>query len=448
MTVPSIRAIRVVLALAGALPLAIAAAATAPRHPLNLDEAIELAFQQNPDLSASAARIGEAAARVAEAEAGFYPRVAARVDYSYSNNPALAFANIVSQRRFNFGMNINEPGWVANFRPEIAGSWNLYRGGQDAAQKKAAELGVAAAELEQSALRNRLAAAVTAAYYAVLSAPRQEAVARQSVETVQRELELARVRVEEGAALKADVLSLEVRATTAYESELRARNALTVSRSALKTLLGGGSDDLPEVREREVPVPALNPDFRKLLERARAQRPELQAANHQIQIREQEIAAAEGANYPRVNAYAVYGENNRYPGFSFSRDNGTIGVNAEVDVFTGGANTARINQAQRRLEEARAVELRTGLEIENELRQAYSTLDEALQRLKVAETAAVSAEEALRLVNEQYHGGTATVTRYLEAETDRADASLRAIMARYETQVAEAQLRKALGDWR
>jgi len=86
--------------------------------------------------------------------------------------------------------------------------------------------------------------------------------------------------------------------------------------------------------------------------------------------------------------------------------------------------------------------------VENEVRQTFSTFEQSLERLKVAEAAASSADEALRLVSEQYHGGTATVTRYLEAETDRATASLREIVARFETQVAEAQLLQAEGHWR
>jgi outer membrane protein len=98
--------------------------------------------------------------------------------------------------------------------------------------------------------------------------------------------------------------------------------------------------------------------------------------------------------------------------------------------------------------EAEAVQEKTKLEIENEVRQAYSTLEQALERVKVAEAGAQSAEEALRLVNEQYHGGTATVSRYLEAETDRASANLRSIVARFEAQVAEAQLLQAVGHWR
>jgi outer membrane protein TolC len=188
--------------------------------------------------------------------------------------------------------------------------------------------------------------------------------------------------------------------------------------------------------------------FDKLLEKARADRPEMQAAARQVQIREQELEAARGARLPRVNAYAAYGQNSRSPDFSSERDNGSIGVNAEVDIFAGGAISARIAAAERRLVEAQAVEQRIDLEVEDELRRAYANLKEVLQRLKVAEAGAASAEEALRLVEEQYRGGTATVTRYLEAETDRAGAAVRAIVARYETQVADAELKKSLGHWR
>jgi outer membrane protein len=420
-----------------------------PRHPgLTLPEAIELAFARNPDLMAAAARIGEAEARVAEVAAGFYPKLTARVGYTYTDNPAIAFSNIVAQRRFSFGMDINHPGWVENFRPEIVGSWNLYRGGQDAYLKKAAELGVETAELERSALRNRLAAAVTAAYYAVLSAPRQAEVARRSIDAVQSELEHTQARVAEGTALRADVLSLKVRSAQAHEAELKARNAIEISHSALRTLLGSGVAGPSDLKEAEVPVPVQGGDFRKLLDQAWGQRPEIQAAVRQVQIREQELAAARGARLPRVNAFASYGQNSRSPDFSLGRDNGMIGVNAEVDLFAGGAVSARISAAERRVAEAQAVEQRTRLEIEDEVRRGYSTLEEALQRLTVADAGAASADEALRLVNEQYRGGTATVTRYLEAETDRADAALRAIVARYESQVAEARLRKAVGHWR
>lgn len=199
-----------------------------------------MAFERNPDLSAAAERIGQAEAKVGEAAAAFYPKLTGRVGYTYSDDPTQAFSAIVSQRRFTNRdfQNINQPGYVENFRPEVVGAWSLFRGGSDYFRKKAAELGVEAAELERSALRNGLAASVTSAYYAVLAAPQQLEVARRSIEAVDSALRHAQAQHREGALLKSDVLSLEVRRAQAGEAEVRAINGVELTRSGLKTLLG------------------------------------------------------------------------------------------------------------------------------------------------------------------------------------------------------------------
>lgn len=418
---------------------------------LSLEQTLDLAFERNPDLKAAAERIGQAQAQVAEATAAFYPKLTGRVDYTYSNNPAVAFSAIVAQRRFNQGHfeNINHPGFVENFRPELVGSMSLYRGGTDYYRKKAAELGVEAAELERSALRNQLAASVTSAYYALLAAPRQVEVAQRSLEAVDSELQHASVMHKEGALLKSDVLSLEVRKAQAKEIELTTRNAVELARSGLKTLLGLGSAEPLELRDGpDLAAPSLAEDQSKLVAQALAQRPEMQAAARQVEMREKELRAEQGGHLPRVNAYAAYGINERSPQFNFNQDNLTMGINAEVDLFSGGATSARIAGAQRRLAEAWAIRERTRLDIEDEIHKAHANLKEALQRQQVAEAATGASEEALRLVHAQYRGGAATVTRYLEAEADRAAAQMRAVTARYDVRVAQANLQKAIGFWK
>lgn len=419
-------------------------------HRLTLSEAIDLAFAQNPDLKAAEARIGQAEAKVAEVASGFYPKLTTRVGYDYSNNPALAFSYIVAQRRFNTSdfNNINSPGFVSNFRPEVIGTINLYRGGQDDYLKQAAELGVKATELEHAALRNRLAAAVTAAYYAVVSAPKQFDVAEKSVKTIQKEVVTTREKVAEGTALRGDVLSLEVRQQSSKESELQAKNNITLSKSALKALLGEQQKELPEVKDADLPTPSLTKKFDDVLEEAYSHRPEMEAANHMLQMRQHELDAAKGGMLPRVNAYASYGSNSRTLDPGTYQGNASVGINAEFDLYAGGATSAQISGAERRMVEAQALEEKIRLEVENEVRKAHSTLEQAIERLLVADAAASAADEALRLVSEQYHGGTATVTRYLEAETDRAHAAMRQLVARFETQVAEAQLLEAQGHWR
>ena len=418
-------------------------------HGLTLQEAIDLAFERNPNLQASAERYNEAQSKVEQSVAAFYPRVSARVAYNYTDNPAEAFFYIVSQRRFNTDLNINHPGWVENFRPEIVGVWSLFRGGQDFYKRKAAELGVEQAELERSALHNHLAAAVTSAYYALAIAPRKVKVAQRSLDAVTSELLQARTRQEEGTGLKSDVLSLEVRLAEARESEVQALNAVELARSGLLTLLGGNDGKPVTIVEATGPEPATGvADLAKALEEAHTRRPELQAADRLVQMRVSELQAERGAHLPRVNAYAAYGQNLRSPGFSTAKQNTSIGISAELDLFTGGETTAKVSAAERRVAEAEAQREANRLEIEKEVRDAHTRIRDAIERVKVTRAAVAAAEEALRLVHEQYRGGAATVSRYLEAEADRAGAQARALAARYEAYVTEANLKKATGYWR
>jgi len=416
---------------------------------LNLEQLVNLAFERNPDLQASQERIGQAEAQVAEAAAAFYPKLEGRLGYSYTNNPALAFSAIVAQRRYSPNMNINQPGFVENFRPELVGTMSLFRGGQDYYRKKAAELGVEAAELERSALRNRLAASVTAAYYATIAAPRQVEAARHSLEAVESELKHAAIQHQEGALLKSDVLSLEVRRSQAKETELKALNAVELTRSSLRTLLGLDTTENFEIRESQEVTTPDNPDnLSGLITQALNQRPEMQVAARQAEMREKEVRAEMGGHLPRLNAYASYGINSRTPDFNFNNDNLTMGVSAEVEIFGGGATSARVAGAERKLAEAQAIRERTRLEIEDDVRKAQANLSETRQRLEVAETALAAATEALRMVREQYRAGTVTVTRYLESEADRTQSEIRSITARYDAQIAKAYLQQALGVWK
>ncbi len=231
--------------------------------------------------------------------------------------------------------------------------------------------------------------------------------------------------------------------------ELSAQNAVTLTRTGLRTLLGLGADDALDVRDAgDAETAAATVDLPQLVAQALAQRAEMQAWSRQVEMHAKELRAEQGGHLPRVNAYAAYGLNERSPEFNFDHDNLTLGVTAEVDLFAGGATSARIEGARRRLAEARALRERTRLEIEEEVQKAFATLQESVARQHVAESSSVSANEAYRLVEQEYRNGAATVTRYLEAEADRAQAETGAVLAHFDAQTARANLQKAIGYWK
>jgi len=420
-----------------------------PSIPLSLDQAIALALERNPDVRAAAERIGVADAQVAEAMSSFYPQVGARLSYARTDNPAQAFGMIVAQRRFSPTTDINDPPATQNWRPELVATLSLFRGFQDANSVEAAKRGSEIADLERSALRNALAQAVTDTYFVHLAARQQVEVTRASVKAVESELAEARKRFDAGALLKSDVLSLEVRLAAAKDAEVRARNGIEHARTSLRVLLALAPGEAVELSTAVPPQdPTLPRDQAEALVRAAASRPEPRAAARLIELRRSELAAEQGAWLPSVDAFGSYGQDAPNLVLSGHQDNWTFGFSVDLPLFSGFRTRARVTSAERRLEEARAMDQKARLVIEQEVRIAFLHREEAVEGVSVTEKGVEAAGEALRLVREQYQAGTATVTRYLEAEAAYADAQSRSIAGRTDVRRSEGELRKAIGGWK
>ncbi|MDP2901611.1 MAG: TolC family protein [Methylovulum sp.] len=421
--------------------------AAPPTEPLTLQQAIDYALANNPELNIMQSRIGQAQNQLGLAMATFYPQIKVGLSYQHSNNPAEAFAMVIAQRRLDFtGTDFNHPGGVDNYRPQITASYSLYRGGQDTHQAQAAKLDIETSELEKSAVRNRLVNHITAAYYGHSAATDAHTISQRSVAAVQSELQQSETRYQAGTVLKSDVLSLQVQVAEAKEAQIQTANAIEMANTLLKTLLGLSADEpLPIKETLAQALPKTPAKFSTLLTQALAQHPELQAAEKRVAIAKQQLAAAKGAYLPRADAYVSYGSNSNNLDFDTSRDNVSAGVQVEVDVFNGFATQEKVRKAGHELTAAQEAARQGRLQIENELKSAQLKLLEALNRADVAAVSVQAAEEALRLVNEQRQAGVVTVTRYIEAEVARDKAHTRQISARFDALRAEAELKQATG---
>lgn len=417
-----------------------------------LKQAVDHALANNPDLQIAIERIGHAEAQLGIALSAFYPQITARASYEHSNNPAQVFSMILSQRDFNANsiQDINNPGYRQNFRPEIVGKLSLFRGGQDYHHSKAAELGIDAAEFERSSVHNALIEAVTISYYTYLAALEAQKVAQDSIVAITSELNQTKLRYEAGTALKSDVLSLEVKLAETQDAEIRAANSIELSKTSIANLLGLPSNQAFTILSPSSILikPKLTDSFSNLLALALLERPEIKAAAKQVQIREHQLKIERGAYLPKADAFVSYGQNSQHPGFSGQRDNVTVGVAVEMNLFSGFNTKQRISAAERKLAEVRETERKTRLAIEQEVKVAFLKLEEALARLRVTEASVRAADEALRLVNEERRAGMVTVTRYIESEVAKNKAQSNSIAAHYDALNAETALKKAIGDWK
>jgi len=417
----------------------------------NLQQAIDHALLNNPNLQIMQDRIAQAEANLGIALSSFYPNIKTSLSYNHSTNPSQAFGMIIAQRRLNFTptTDFNNPGGTDNYRPEVSARLSLFRGGQDYFQSKAAQLGVEAATFEKSAMRNQLIQTVSSTFYAYLASVEADKVAIRSIEAVNRELTQSRNRYEAGSVLKSDLLSLQVQLAQAQDTKIQTANAIELAKIGLKSLLGITADQAFEINaSKQWQLPQSNQSFNELLTIAMVQRPETQSANKQIEIAQQQLNASRGAYLPKADAYVTYGSDSKNLDYSSNRDNVTAGVMVEMDIFSGFRDSNNIKKAEHQLAIAKKSAKQTQLMIENAVKSAHLKVQEALARIKVTSSSVTAAEEALRLVNEQRKAGTVTVTRYIEAEVAQDKSHARNIAARFDALRAEAELNRAIGSWK
>jgi len=416
-----------------------------PEGPLSLQEAVRIALINNPDLQMAAARIRQTDALIEKSQAAFYPALGFYTEYLRGNAPSAYLFKKLDQRNFDFSEDFNDPPVFNNFESGLNARWNLYRGGRDRLNRQMAESGREISHLDRQSVHNALVASVIQTYYDYLTADAFSKIARDSVATVDDQLRVMKVRYEAGGALKSDLLSLQVRRSEAQEKEVRSRNRMELSRTALANILGIGIRQ-PLVLDKTAMTKLSVPDqFENGLTYALTHRPEIRGLHEKVRQSRMAMDKAHAGYIPSIDAFGRVYYDDEDMNYDFDEENWTAGILFNWEIFEGFRTRANEHEAQAIFEEMLHRDRKTTLAVELEIKTAYLGLNDARARLEVARRRVADADESLVLVGHQYEGGSATVTRYLEAELARNQARLSQAAAFYDREKAVADIARAIG---
>lgn len=419
--------------------------------PLSLSRAIETAINSNPDMDQAVFRIQRAKATKKLAGSAFWPRLGFYTRYTQGDAPSGYLFNKIDQRKLPPDINFNDPGWFENWETGINARLNLFAGGADSLKHRMADAALEASRLDREAIGNELTAQTVKAYYDILAARDLLDIAEDSVGTVSEQLRIMRVQQKGGAALKSEVLSLEVRLAEAEEEVVRSRNRLKLARAALGSLMGLDPAALSEAQAvvvRSRPPEMELPDaYKEGMAYAMNHRPELERIRKQLIRSRLQVDAARSSYLPRLDLTGRYYMDDPEMAYDRDRENWTAGLVFNWDLFAGFSRKARVDEADAMLREMLAVDRKTTLGVKLDVKNAYLNREAAMARYEVAASSVESAEASYRMVKEHYEGGAATVTRYLEVELARRQAHIRKTAAFYDKIQAEADLARAIGWW-
>jgi outer membrane protein len=416
---------------------------------LTLQEAVAVALEKNPTVQAADAYADAVKQGITVAAAGRYPRLDFSEGFARGNNPVYVFGSLLTQRQFaaqNFELGfLNTPPPLDNFRTQFTASMPLWDAGRTSRKVHDARLEAQSATRGGERTRQEVIFNVIEAYLNGLLARENVRVTEASVAATKADLGRAEARQEQGLAVPSDLLSAQVQLAQAQEDLLRAQNDVAVADAALNVAMGLPEDASVtlegQLGEKMFEAGTLDERQAKALQA----RPDFQQADIGKQRAENSVRKSRADFLPKVNLFGAWEEDNQ-TFLTRGGNNWALGATLTFNLFDGGENRARLRESYARRRQADAMRSQLASAIRLQVRQAYLNLTTSRGRVDVSRGAASQAEESLRIIQNRYEAGLATITDLLRAETARTTAKKNFVNATFDYRLGYAALELATGE--
>jgi outer membrane protein TolC len=324
---------------------------------------------------------------------------------------------------------------------------------------------------------------VVTAFYQALLAQERVRVRKQRVGRAKETFEEVSLQVDRGVVPKAQRLGAEVELSNARTQMINARNAADLARDNLKRVMGisperpiklkGELDKEPNDGLQQISLDSIS--MQKAVTQAIENRPDLERARLNVELRDIQKEQNRAAFYPNVQAVANFSYSGRVPDdrprvettdpnpanrpnpFYFNEINRgffdddfwnpslSVGLQLSWNLFSGFQRTSRLQQAeiQRQRAEIQLEQLRQGVKVE--VRRAVRDLENARERIETQETNVRRAKQNYDHISDRVDEGVARQIELREASDQLDQSRLNYLQAVYDYLVARSDLETALG---
>ena len=420
-------------------------------RPLTLEESLQLAEVNSPQLKAAASRVDQAKSGLRAAIAAWYPTV----DLSASGLPE--YFKSYSYRNPDFVTNNETYGrqWRVNGSLQV--SWDLINPARVPQIAAARDRFERAGDSYLIALRD-LRLEVQTAYFALQQADEGVRIGQDSVKASLVSYRDARARFNAGVNTKLEVLEAETQLA-------RDRNILTTNRRDQETqrrnlarVLGLPQDVTPTAATPARPLGLWEPTLQESIVAAYNYSEELDQLILDISINNSQANASLAAVQPVVrfvnstSASRTEGQNGQTSRSDIDMGDFTYGVQnstaltASWRLFDGGRARAEYRRSKQAAEESRLNFARTRDQIRLQVERSFLGLRAAIQNIDTTATEVLSSQESLRLSQLRVQAGVGVQREVVNSQRDLTQAELKYARALndYNTNLVTLQRRTGL----
>lgn len=427
------------------LLLTSAAGAQAPRSPL--DELVATALRDNLGLRRQALASSRADAAVREARGLYLPNATFNARYTELSgntinlgqliNPAFGALNDLLQRpAFPTDVDVQLP-----LRQETT-----VRVAQPVFQpaiRAANRVATAMADVQNAqrlAASRQVAADVRSGYLTYAKLQHVVGVFDSTLALLDEHVRVAERLVAAGTATPDVILRARAERSDILQRRDEAVQLRTASLLSLNTIVQRPLDTpIPLWEEQVLGIDAL-PTRDEAIRSAVAGREELRTLEHAHRATEARHALARGSFLPSVSLALDYGIQGRDYRFDRTRDFSALTVVASWNVFNGGQDLARVQQANLESRQVLTQREETRRQIELQTAISWDAATVSAQAINTAEDRLASARRSFELVRRRHEQGAASQLEFLDARVAYTTAQLNATITRYDHLLKRVEL--------
>jgi outer membrane protein len=411
------------------------------QKPLTLEEGIKIAMERSLTLHSATVGILGSEFRRKETVTNFLPLWTGQYGWTLYNTPhtigtvqapVTGFGFPTSRDIYNFGTTLNQP---------------LFTGGFNLATYRSAKIGVDLSKETVETTKRDIVLQVRVGYFTILRAEKFLAVAEQQVKNFEAQLEVTKAFFDVGIVPKNDVLLAEVNLANAKQQQVKAANDLATAKASFNILLRRDVNTPFEVVDI-LAYKAFALSLDQSLDEALRLRPEIKAAQLNVDQAKENVKIARSGFFPTINLAGNY---DRFSNdFSLSggvkfEDTWTVQALATFTLWNWGNTAFKVGENKVKVTQAEDSKTQLVESITLEVKDDYLNMLVAEKNISVAEVTIAQAEENLRMNEERYKYQVATQTDVINAVTLLAQARTNYYGALSDFNVAKAQLERAMG---
>lgn len=396
---------------------------------LTLENCIELALGNNPQINAAFQDILASDARIKQVWSNYFPQLSWQTGYTRIRQLQLSDA---------LGENLTFNYYILG---QVTLQQMLYDFGVTQNQATIKRLDYEGYKTTLTAVINDVIYQTKDSYYALLYAQENKRVAQDTVDKFQLFYDQAKAFYEIGMNPKVDVTIAESNLSSAKLKLIQADNAVNLAIAKLNNVMGVPFIDKYNVLDKLQYQP-LNLTFNGAVDIAREARPELKLAEIKVESANQTLKLVKKSFYPTLSVEGQV----QIGGKHWTSNHGyNLGGYLNFPTVNGMLIRNEIKEARYLYDKELANAQNTQNAIYLEIQNAFLKLEEKKNQMPVALLQVKQAKENYELSYGRYRVGEASPTELKDSQIMYENAQLTYYAALYEYNSAKAELEKAVG---